>query len=86
MASEDVFIKLLQNTNVIKTLDNLSKIAMWIVWNLDNVSSDTCQFPSLAKTFNFYKILLNYPNQLSVSKNSSGNVKKSIFKHENASF
>ena len=28
------------------------------------------------KTFNFYKILFNYPNQSSVSKNSSGNVKK----------
>ena len=29
------------------------------------------------KTFNFSKILLNYPNQLCVPKNSSGNVKKS---------
>ena len=31
---------------------------------------------SIGKTFNFYKILLNYANQSSVSKNSSGNVKK----------
>ena len=38
------------------------------------------------KTFNFHIILflrcLNYPNQLPFTKNSSGNVKKSILKHE----
>ena len=33
-----------------------------------------------------YNILLNYPNQSSVPKNSSGTVRKSILKHENASF
>ena len=31
------------------------------------------------KIFNFYKILLNYPNQSSVPKNSSGNVKKNLY-------
>ena len=33
-----------------------------------------------------YNILLNYPNQLPVPKNSSGNIKKSKIKHENPRF
>ena len=45
---------------------------------------------NFGKKFNFQNILflrcLNYPNQLYVPKNSSDNVKKSILKHENASF
>ena len=40
---------------------------------------------NFGKTFNFHNILflrcLNYPNQLSVPKNCSGNVAKSILKH-----
>ena len=56
LASKDVFIKLLPNTNVIKTLDKSSKIVMWIMWNLHNVFSTTCQFSNLVKHLN----LLNF--------------------------
>ena len=50
-----------------------------------SVPSATCQFSSLAKHLTFITFCLNYPNQLSVPKNSS-DVKKSILKHANASF
>ena len=55
LASKDVFIKLLPNTNIIKTLDKSSKIVMWIVWNLYDVSLATFQFSSLAKHLTFKK-------------------------------
>ena len=34
LASKDVFIKLLPNTNVIKTLDKSNKIVTRVKWNL----------------------------------------------------
>ena len=48
LASKDVFMKLIPNTNVI-TLDKSNKIVMWIEWNLHNVPYATCQFSSLGK-------------------------------------
>ena len=86
LASKDVFIKLLPNIYVIKTFRKSNKIVMWIVWNLYNVTSAICQFSTLGKHLTFITFCLNYPNQLSVPKNSSGNVKKSMLKHENTSF
>ena len=78
-ASKDVFIKLLLNIYVIKTLDKSNKIVMWIAKSaqcpLHNMS-----ILNFGKTFNFHNIVflrcLNYPNELSVPKNSPGNVKK----------
>ena len=86
LAWKDAFIKLLPNMYVIKTLHKSNKIDGWVVWNLPSIKY---QFSSSAKR-NLYIILflrsMNYPNQFSVHKNSSTNVKKSILKHENASF
>ena len=36
-------------------------------------------FFEFGKTFNFSKVLLNYPDQSSVPKNSPGNVKKKLY-------
>ena len=49
LASKDLFIKLLPNTNVVKTLDKSNNIVMWIEWNLYKVATRTCQFSSLGK-------------------------------------
>ena len=49
LASKDVFIKLLPNTNAFKTLDKSNKIVMWTELNLYNAPSATCQFLSLGK-------------------------------------
>ena len=49
LITKDVFIKLLPNTNVFKTLDKSNKIVMWTESNLYNVPSATCQFLSLGK-------------------------------------
>ena len=86
LASKDVFINLLPNTDVIKTLEKSNKIVMWIELNMYNVPSVTCQCLSLRKHVTLYNILLNYPNQLSVPKSFSGNVQKPILKHENDTF
>ena len=78
LASKDVSIKLLPNTNLIKKLDKSNKIVMWTEWNLYNVPSATCQFLSLGKH-------LTLQNFVELPK-SIVYVKKSIPKHENASF
>ena len=86
LASKDIFIKLLPNTYVIKTLDKSNG-------HVNCMKSVKCPLHSMSifkfgKTFNFHNIFffrcLNYPNQLSIPNISSGNVKKSILKHENA--